>query len=228
MATSNQSIFITFAILIASILFLCISDVDQTIQDFFYNFEQKQWIVDPNAELYKAIFYYGAKKFLITIGILFMLSLFFYKKFQLINQYKKGILIVILSSIIIVSLVGALKATTNMPCPEDELRYGGRYPKTAVWECYPEDFSLPQIRCWPAGHASGGFALMSLFFLFKKKRNRYIGLAIGLSIGWITGGYKMVTGDHFFSHTWVTMVLAWLIIIILARIIGVEKELNNE
>jgi membrane-associated PAP2 superfamily phosphatase len=165
---------------------------------------------------YKFIFYDGIKKLLIAIGVLFLFA-FFMKKFK---EYKKGILIVVLSAIIIPVFIGFLKRETNMPCPKNVVRYGGVYPKTKVWEHYPKGFHKPRIKCWPAGHASGGFALMSLFFLFKRKRNKIIGLLVGISIGWAMGIYKMMIGDHFLSHTILTMLIAWLIILINAKLVN--------
>lgn len=40
------------------------------------------------------------------------------------------------------------------------------------------------------------------------------------------GLYKMLIGDHFLSHTLVTMTLAWLIILILAKILQ-RKEIEK-
>jgi membrane-associated PAP2 superfamily phosphatase len=48
--------------------------------------------------------------------------------------------IVVLSAILVPLTVGTLKKYTNMPCPESEIRYGGEYPKTIVWECYSKEF----------------------------------------------------------------------------------------
>jgi membrane-associated PAP2 superfamily phosphatase len=130
-------------------------------------------------------------------------------------------IILIFSAILIPVIVGTLKKETNMPCPKDEINYNGVYPRIAVWEQYSEEFKLHHnnSRCWPAGHASGGFALLSLFFLFKKRRNKFIGLGIGLITGWSMGLYKMIIGDHFLSHTVITMVLAWLIILLIAKFV---------
>ncbi len=41
--------------------------------------------------------------------------------------------------------------------------------------------------------------------LFHNPRTRRRVVAAALSLGWITGGYKMAIGDHFFSHTRVSM-----------------------
>ena len=76
-----------------------------------------------------------------------------------------------------------------------------------------------KIKCWPAGHASGGFALLSLFFLFKTEKNRKKSIVFALIVGWSMGLYKMFVGDHFLSHTIITMVLSWLLILLIVKII---------
>jgi len=219
--TLNKQIILSSLLLLVVIVFFGITDIDLDIQNYFYVPETKQWIMNSYMEPYNFIFYDGIKKLLIIFAvILFLLFLASYKV-SFLKSYKKGLLIVIISAITIPLLVGYLKKETNMPCPKQEIQYGGFYPRTAVWEKYPDDFFLKPYRskCWPAGHASGGFALMSLFFLFHKKRNKYIGLTIGIIVGWSMGIYKMLIGDHFFSHTVITMILAWLVILIIAKTI---------
>jgi membrane-associated PAP2 superfamily phosphatase len=216
----NKQIFLTFTSLVVIILFFGISDIDITIQSNFYDFNTHSWILGHEAQPYKFIFYDGLKKLLIFIAICFLISLLFVKKSKIIKEYKKGIIIVVLSAIFIPAIVGRLKKATNMPCPKNEIHYGGIYPTTKVWEHYPKTFAQPDtIRCWPAGHASGGFALLSLFFFFKTKRNRYIALITAFIVGWSMGIYKMLIGDHFFSHTLITMVLAWLIILLIKKLV---------
>ena len=105
-----------------------------------------------------------------------------------------------------------------MPCPKNEILYGGSMPRTAVWQKYKEPFNkMPHIACWPAGHASGGFALLSLYFFFKSKRKRRVAIITALIVGWAMGLYKMLIGDHFLSHTVITMLIAWLLILIIAK-----------
>lgn len=40
---------------------------------------------------------------------------------------------------------------------------------------------------------------------------------MAISIGWALGLYKMFIGDHFLSHTLVTMLLAWLMILLISQ-----------
>jgi len=223
--TLNRQIVLTSLVLLVSILFFGMTDVDLSVQDLFYNFDSHKWILDWSLQPYKFIFYDGIKRLLIIIAVLFLLSLVFFWKKPLIQEYKRGIVILILSAIFVPMIASGLKKETNMPCPKDEVHYGGIYPRTAVWQEYTEDFKLThkKSKCWPAGHASGGFALLSLFFLFKKKKNKIIGLSIGLVTGWSMGLYKMIIGDHFFSHTVITMILAWLIILLIVKLVSVFR-----
>lgn len=216
----KQNLPITLLILIVLIFLFGITDIDFVVQNHFFDFETKTWILDRDLEPYKFIFYDGVKKLLILFVIVFIIALVFFKNTKIIQSYKKGIIIVILSAIFVPLTTSGLKKYTNMPCPKNTQYYGGDHPKTTVWEKYPKEFiQKDHIRCWPAGHASGGFALLSLFFLFKSKKNKFIGLALGLTFGFAMGIYKMLIGDHFLSHTLITMILAWLIVSSIAKLI---------
>jgi membrane-associated PAP2 superfamily phosphatase len=229
----NREIQLTLLLLVFTIIIFGITNIDRTVQDSFFDYSNQRWILDRNLQPYRFIFYDGIKKLLITIGVIFLTILiiltlsesealatnnrnFFVK----IAPYKKGIIIVILSAIFIPLIVGGLKKATNMPCPKNEIHYGGEYPSIKVWETYPKKFQkCNRVCCFPAGHASGGFALMSLFFLFKRRRNRVIALMGALTVGWSMGIYKMLIGDHFLSHTVITMILAWLIVLVIKKIV---------
>jgi len=217
--TINRQLVVTFLLLLTVITFFGLTDIDLSIQDLFYNYDTKQWILGQYTQPYKFIFYDGIKNLLIGFAILIFILFLFSFRVAVLKQYQKGFIIVLLSAAIIPTTVGFLKKETNMPCPRGEIQYGGFYPRTAVWESYDDNFFLKPYhnKCWPAGHASGGFALLSLFFLFKKRKNKLIGLGIGFATGWSMGLYKMTIGDHFFSHTIITMILAWLIILLLAK-----------
>ena len=199
---SNKSIIVTLILLVLSVVFLGISNVDRVVQDLFYNMQTQQWILSKSDQPYHFIFYKSIKILLILISILLLVSLLFFRKIKIVIQYKKGLMIVLFSLIFVTTISVEIKKHSNMPCPKHQIHYGGKYPDTVVWESYPKPYdSFEKTKCWPAGHASAGFALLSLFFLFKRKRNKYIGLIIGLSLGWSMGIYKMLIGDHYFSHT---------------------------
>ena len=215
----TKQIIITVMLLIAVIALFQFSDLDIFIQNFFYNFELKVWLIDKDEPILKFFLYDGMKIFLILIAVAILFSLVFLRKKRLIQEYKKGLIIVLLSAIFVPLMTGSLKAISNTPCPCNIVNFNGVYPDIKVFDSYPKDFIQPsKAKCWPAGHASGGFALMALFFLFKTPKNQKRALIGALIVGWSMGSYKMLLGDHFLSHTLITMIMAWLIILIIVKL----------
>ena len=214
----NNHIIITAFLLIAVITLSQFSYLDIFIQSFFYNFDTKNWLIDKNEPILKFFLYDGIKNLLILFAVAILFSLIFLRKKELIQEYKKGLIIVLLAAIFVPVIIGSLKAISNTPCPCNLVNFNGTYPDTKVFDSYPKDFvQTSKAKCWPAGHASGGFALMALFFLFKTPKNQKRALAAALVIAWSMGLYKMLLGDHFLSHTIITMIMAWLIILIIVK-----------
>ena len=222
MLKNNKQIVITAFLLIAVITLFEFTELDIFVQNFFYNFETKSWIIDKNEPILKFFFYDGFKLLIIIFGVAILFSLIFLKRNRLIQEYRKGLIIVLLSGIFVPLIIGSLKDITNTPCPCNIVHFNGVYPENKVFEHYPKDFvQKSKVKCWPAGHASGGFALMALFFLFKTPKNQKRALIGALIIGWSIGTYKMLLGDHFISHTIITMLMAWLIILLIVK--SIEK-----
>lgn len=226
----NKQILITAFLLIAVICLFEFTNLDIFIQSFFYDFNTKTWFIDKNEPILKFFLYDGFKKLFILFSILILISLIFFRKTNLIKEYKKGLLIVLLSTIFVPTIVVSLKNNTNTPCPCNIITFGGDYPNIKVFDSYPKDFiQESKVKCWPAGHASMGFSLMALFFLFKTASNQKKALINSIIVGFITGSYKMLLGDHFLSHTLVTMFLSWIIILIIVKIIkGKEFEKSTK
>jgi len=84
--------------------------------------------------------------------------------------------------------------------------------------CEPGQRPKKRGRCFPAGHASGGYALFSLAGLATSRRGRWIGVSIGLVVGGAMGGYQMLKGAHYLSHTVVTVFVCWIVFLLLRRL----------
>jgi membrane-associated PAP2 superfamily phosphatase len=115
--------------------------------------------------------------------------------------------------------VGILKATSHHSCPWDLVEYGGKALSYPLFGQVP-DGSGPG-RCFPGGHASSGFAVMALFFLFYRERPKLAWgcLAGGVALGLIMGYGQVMRGAHFFSHNlwagwwvWLTQVVVYGIV----------------
>jgi membrane-associated PAP2 superfamily phosphatase len=215
---STKNILITALLLLGSILFFGLSGADIAIQSHFYNPQTNQWLVDSNNAVLKFVFYDGIKRLLIIIGVVVLVGLIIGWKHPSLQPYRRGLIILVAASIVVPLVVGSLKAVTNMPCPKNVEMFGGTYPHTCVWESYGKsECPKEKQKCWPAGHASGGFALMALVFLFQTRRAKILAMSSAMVIGWSMGAYKMLIGDHFFSHSVITMILAWLLILLIVR-----------
>ena len=225
----TRQLFLTIAVLVVSFLTFEVTQIDLLLQDQLYNFESASWLIDRDNPVFKFLFYDGIKAFYILFIISLIITLSFYRKRKLVKPRVRGLVIVLASTIIIPISVNMLKATTNVSCPKDLARYGGTYPYVAVLGTYPESFVQKRAaRCYPAGHASGGFALLSLFFLFKRTRSRVIAVVSGLTVGWSLGLYKMFIGDHFLGHTVMTMMLSWLIILLIDTALHTPPKIATE
>ena len=111
-------------------------------------------------------------------------------------------------------LAGIGKKSTNIFCPAEIRRYGGDVAYAKLCEPFPAaDRPARRGGCFPAGHASGGFALMGLLLVRATRRWRVGAIALGLGLGWWMGGYQMLKGAHYLSHTVTTMLVAWLVVI---------------
>lgn len=213
MKSPAKQILLSAIILLLTLLWFETTSTDIWLQNLLFNEYNNTWMIDTPGRLLSFIFYDGIKKLLIILSVAILISLLFFKNNKTVKQYRRGLRIVLLSLLIVPSVIGGLKATTNVACPRDIIVYGGSIPYIRVFESYQQGQKPEKNqRCFPAGHASGGFALMSLFFLFHSKRNRQRGLLFGLSIGGLMGSYKMLLGHHFLSHTIITMIIAWLLI----------------
>ena len=118
------------------------------------------------------------------------------------------LLLAVLASCLAVSWI---KSWSNMDCPWDLLRYGGRREFIGLIEARPP--GMDRGRCFPAGHASAGYAWLALYFFFLAvaPRWRWLGLCIGLGLGLVFGISQQLRGAHFASHDLYTAGICWLV-----------------
>lgn len=109
--------------------------------------------------------------------------------------------------------VSLLKQGSIHHCPWDIADYGGYAPHLALFDALPA--GIKAGRCFPAGHASGGFALMALYFGLRDDQPRLarFTLAGALALGWIMGWAQTMRGAHFLSHTLWSAWVVWLVLL---------------
>lgn len=193
--------------------------LDVWMQDRFYDFSAHTWVVNAKAPVPRLLFYTGPKVLIIVLGV-GLLALAAgpacWRERRTLRRRDVWVALAVLASAPV--LISGVKATTNIFCPYETRRYGGRAPYVRVLESYPEgDRPARRGRGFPAGHASGGFALLGLAGLAHTRRGRAGGVLIGLAAGWAMGGYQMLRGAHYLSHTVITMIVCWIVFLLWRR-----------
>jgi membrane-associated PAP2 superfamily phosphatase len=216
----NRHFYISLGALAITLALFHFFPIDFWVQDNFYDFSAKHWIVDERNETLRWWFYDFPKVILILLGVSAIGTLTAGFFFSRARAYRTHSICFILALALVPTLVGLGKKLTNMHCPGELTHYSGTTP-------YVDLFERCQVRCdergqcFPAGHASGGFALFILYFLLRKRR--WIGAAVGFGYGWTMGLYQMLKGAHFLSHTLVSMLFAWWLVWIIYWIIFESK-----
>lgn len=126
-------------------------------------------------------------------------------------EWRRPLAYLLLASLLAIALASGLKSLTNMDCPWDLGRYGGDNAFFGLFDARPA--SLKRGVCFPAGHASAGYAWVALYFFFAlaRPRLRWLGLSIGLGFGLLFGFSQQLRGAHFFSHDLWTLAISWFV-----------------
>lgn len=107
--------------------------------------------------------------------------------------------------------VTLLKGFSQTSCPWDLQVFGGQVPYVSHWNIWVRDGGVGH--CFPAGHASTGFAFMASYFGLKQNRSSAATqwLLCALVIGFVLGISQQMRGAHFMSHTLWTAWLCWTV-----------------
>ncbi|MFK3915910.1 PAP2 family lipid A phosphatase [Psychrobacter sp. NPDC078501] len=204
------------------------SQLDVRISELFYN--NGHWLLEKGAQPYAFIFYDLPKALLILLAV-YLIAVLIIKyrqsrlnatalncnkldrsklshnkldKFMLpLPMREIGYLLIILA--IVPATIATLKGVTHVSCPNDLAIFNGDLPYLNLWQ---NIVAATPARCFPAAHASAGFSLYGLSFLPTLRKYRYQIVISVTVLGWTMGLYKMLFGDHFFSHTLVSMLLS--------------------
>lgn len=212
MILPRQLLFGVLLLAITLLVFSC-THLDLQVQDWLYNSASGHWLWPKDEPVLRLFLYDGIKTLLIVMTLSLLTFRLVCRNHPWVRQHRVGIRVVVLSMILAPLLVAWLKSITGVACPKSLALYGGDLPYSGLFESLVHGItSASEQRCFPAGHASGGFALIAWVALADSPRGRRIALACALAVGWAMGVYKMAIGDHFLSHTLVSLELDWLVI----------------
>jgi len=188
---------------------LCFAfDTDFRIADQLYAWQGQQWLARDlhvtNTLLHKGGRNLSWVAWLVALGA--CMTALARPRMALL---RRPLCYLVVATLIAASLVAWIKNWSNIDCPWDLARYGGERPWVGLFAARPP--GLGHAACFPAGHASSGYAWFSLYFYLRVVRPRWraAGLALAMGSGLVFGITQQVRGAHFFSHDIVTAALCW-------------------
>lgn len=206
------------AVLLAALLLLETSDIDRAVSRWFYDAGTHAFPL-RHAFLFDTVLHHWMKYVVILIAVLISAAWLYTYIFPELRSQRRRLLFLALALSLAPLTVSALKLVTNRPCPWDFADYGGAIPYTHLFER-----STPHARgqCFPAGHASTGFALLGFFFAAHHARRRGLAraaLLLGLAGGIVLGMGRVAQGAHFVSHVLWSGLVCWLVMLALYKLL---------
>jgi membrane-associated PAP2 superfamily phosphatase len=127
-----------------------------------------------------------------------------------LRAYRGDLIYVLVTALASVAIVNILKETTHVDCPWDLTRYGGDKLYASLFEGVP--VNQEPGRCFPAGHASGAYCWLGLFFIVRRRfpSLQWQTLAGVMTVGLVFGAAQQLRGAHFLSHDIWTIYLCWM------------------
>lgn len=126
-----------------------------------------------------------------------------------VSRNQRALAVLLLSLLLSFTAVAMLKRLLPMECPWDLQQFGGDSLFWGLFDTRPDHLARPQ--CFPAGHASIGFAWLALYYYWRELKPQLAlrGLLIGLTLGLLLGLVQQLRGAHFLSHDIATAAVCW-------------------
>lgn len=220
----KRHLIVSILLLIAMLLVQEYSGLDLRVQQLFYSTDG--WVVDYSEPVLRFIIYKLPRMLLITYAAILLLLLVLSIRVKRLGLFRtRRNVFIVLCLVLVPAFISAGKQETRAHCPHQYQEFGGPIPYVTLLQSNktPDDG-----RCFPAGHASGGFALLLFVMIATTRRRQMAALAGAMTLGWAMGGYQMLNGRHFLSHTLATILIAWIIILIVHMLLFGNRPIPAE
>jgi membrane-associated PAP2 superfamily phosphatase len=196
---------------------------DQWLADALYAWEGNAWSLQ-SGHFTQDVLHAGGRQFVkyLWVGVLLAFLVSLARRSKAAWRWPLAYLLV--STVLATMLVGVMKRWTHVDCPWDLLRYGGGKAYYGLFSTRP--VGVRSSGCFPAGHASAGYAWVALYFflLATRPRWRWWGLGVGMLLGLLFGFAQQLRGAHFLSHDLWALMVSWLSALALYRWMLVPRQ----
>lgn len=134
------------------------------------------------------------------------------KPLRVAHKHRRDFLYVVFAFSLSTGVIHYLKGHTSVYCPVETTQYAGKIEHREWFQ----NFDLLKVagdgRCWPGGHASGGFTMLALYFIARRYRWRHSKAVMygALALGFVYGTTRVLQGWHYMSHTFWAGIFVWL------------------
>jgi len=199
-----------FLLFVLLVLLFEKSNLDLAVSDRFFDFQTGAWKF-KDSWWAEGLLHLQGRKLAIAFSLipLALLVLSFFRDAW--KPWRRSALFLVLAIGLGTGSVALVKVVVNRHCPWDSARYGGDIPYGKLFDPLPA--ACRKGNCFPAGHASAGFSLMSGYFIFyrRDRRKALALLAFGLLVGSLFGFAQVARGAHFVSHNIWSLALCWFV-----------------
>lgn len=183
------------------------TSIDLWLADHLFAWEGGKWSL-RDSWLTRDLIHEDGRRLVTILAVALLLFLFDSHFHPRLKRFRPGLWYLLASAVTAGVLINVLKELTHVDCPWDLTRYGGEFPYVKKFLPHPGAHGA----CFPAGHASAGYAWFGLYYfaLMYAPRWRWLALAVVMALGLVFGIGQQLRGAHFLSHDLWTLGLCWL------------------
>jgi len=187
-------------------------DLDFEVAGWLWRWQGEQWLL-KNSIWTETVLHQGGRA-LSQLGFLIVFVLAWRSRTRVELRRSTRPLLYLALAVLLSTAVAALgKRAMTYDCPWDMQAFGGDKVSLAVFERRPPN--VADGHCFPAGHASAGYAWVALYFAaaaagLSRRRQRL--LLLGALLAGVTLGFaQQLRGAHFLSHDLWTAAICWFV-----------------
>jgi membrane-associated PAP2 superfamily phosphatase len=198
---------IPFAAALTLLTLLEQTSVDLWLADRWFVVQGGIWAWRDHWLAYDVIHHHG-KQLVIVFGLLVLALIALSFRLPRLRKWRLPMTYLLAGMALLPALIAWFKRLSPVACPWDLTRYGG---DTAYLRTFEHSFGLSEAgHCFPSGHASGGFALLALYFAaYLYARRPALFLLPGLLVGTVFALGQQARGAHFLSHDLWSLSFCW-------------------
>ena len=217
--------YIPFTLFIVCALVIEFCGIDKILADYLYALEGGDWVL-RNTWLAETLIHKAGRNLSLLLLLILLIAIGFSFTKSKVRVYRWQLIYLLVAAGGASLIVTLIKQLNHASCPWDFARYGG---KTEYATVFAEFLHGSGSDCFPAAHASAGYAWLALYFLgvYFKSSWRWAGLAFALGLGLVFGVTQQLRGAHFVSHDLWTLGICWFFSLLLYRLMLWNKKSNG-